>query len=483
MSQERRILLCATLAFGLFGCASQRSSTIWPEVRPLGAELTASTVSGMEIEKVDVTTAHKLLVEPTGELTLGQALASALLKNPRLSSGSLAVRIKEAQALQAGLRPNPEIGLEIENLAGTGGLSGFDAAETTLQLSQLIELGGKRSSRVRVSQFESSLAAWDYEADRLAVFVETTLAFIDVLATQEQVHLAEESYTISSQIHESVVKRVQAGKASPVEENKSIIERANAKIIIKNTRHRLLLARKRLAFTWAGSTPVFTSVVGAMKEVDELPMFEQVKQLMSRNPAIARWATEMEHRLAVLSLERAQGVSDLTLSAGARQFEESSDTAFVLSVSMPLRLFDRNQGNILAARYAIDKARQDQKIAELKTQEAVVASYELLSAARLEAIVLRDEVLPAAQKSFDAVREGYKQGKFGYLDVLDAQRTFFNTRVRHAEVLASYHRATALLEGLIGTGMDTMMKEKQKESTVNDHENKNIHKRENNHDN
>src|SRR5437660_1513548 len=115
--------------------------------------------------------------EPTAVLTLPQALALALLQNPELRAFAWEVRVAEARTLQAGLRPNPELGLDIENVAGTGAFQGGRSAETTLRLSQVIELGGKRARRLRVAALERDLAAWDYETKRVEVLTAVAQAF------------------------------------------------------------------------------------------------------------------------------------------------------------------------------------------------------------------------------------------------------------------------------------------------------------------
>ena len=66
---------------------------------------------------------------------------------------------------------------------------------------------------------------------------------------------------------------------------------------------------------------------------------------------------------------------------------------------------------------------------------------------------MKSAVLPGAQSAFDAATEGFRQGKFGYLEVLDAQRTFFEARGRHIEALSAYHKAVADTERLIGGGL------------------------------
>ncbi|XHC26941.1 TolC family protein [Phycisphaerales bacterium ac7] len=129
------------------------------------------------------------------QLTLRQALAAALVRNPRLRSLAWEPRIAEARRLQAGLSPNPSVGIEVEDFAGSGSLSGFDSAETTIAFSQLLELGGKRDRRVRVAEGQWTVSALDYEAQRLAVLTDTASRFVRVLELQQRVEFAVRAST------------------------------------------------------------------------------------------------------------------------------------------------------------------------------------------------------------------------------------------------------------------------------------------------
>jgi cobalt-zinc-cadmium efflux system outer membrane protein len=169
------------LIVALSGCASERIEAVRPEPRPLGQHVPAFQATE---ERPAHPSRRPQPGEPTGVLTLRQALALARLRNPELASTAWEVRAGEARTLQAGLLPNPEVGVEVENFAGSGEFRGFDAAETTIALGQVIELGGKRLRRARVAALERDLAAWDYEATRLNVFTATAKAFVEVLGAQ-----------------------------------------------------------------------------------------------------------------------------------------------------------------------------------------------------------------------------------------------------------------------------------------------------------
>jgi outer membrane protein, heavy metal efflux system len=138
------------------------------------------------------------------------------------------------------------------------------------------------------------------------------------------------------------------------------------------------------------------------------------------------------------------------VSGGVRYFNDTKESAFVLGFSLPLPLFDRNQGGILEASARLTKAELERRAAEVRVSTALADAHQSLVNAADEVSTLHDEVLPAAEQAFQATQEGYRLGKFGLLDVLDIQRTLFETRGRYLEALATYHKAVAELERLSG---------------------------------
>ncbi len=439
--------LWVVLALVLAGAPASPAETSRPGLHRLGGDLSSfqppgqspppeSALSGME--------------EPAGLLALRQALALALMKNPELAVFSWEVRAREAEALQAGLRPNPELDVEVENIGGTGAFGGLDEAETTVQLGQLVELGGKRSKRKRAATLEQDLAGWDYEIERIRVFTETSKAFVDVLVAQERRRLNREFVRLAEQFLDAVIERVRAGKVSPIEEVKAKVALSERRIELARAEDELVAARKALAAAWGGSRPVFTEARGDLERLDELPSFEELSERMAGNPEMARWIVEIGRRRASLELEKAGRFPDVTLSGGVRHYNPTDDWAFLAGLSIPIPVFDRNQGGARVAKYRLAQAEEQRRALHVRVQRSLVTTYQRLSSARREAISLKNDVLPVARSAFDATGEGFRQGKFGYLDVLDAQRTYFEAQARYTEVLGVLQKAVSDAEGLLG---------------------------------
>jgi cobalt-zinc-cadmium efflux system outer membrane protein len=248
-----------------------------------------------------------------------------------------------------------------------------------------------------------------------------------------------------------------------LEQTKASIELVNRKIARIKAESDLTVARNRLSATWGSQAPQFLEAAGSLDRIEEIPPFDALEALIDQNPEIARWAGEMERRLAELALERAERMFDLTLSAGVKRFEASEDHAFTMGINLPLPLLNRNQGGVREARYRLKQNEYRAADAKIRTAIALITSYETLASARAEAGALKNEAVPSARLAFDAARNGYRQGKFGYLEVLDAERTFSETNARLLDALGRYHRAVAVVESLIGARLDTVVEERSNE--------------------
>jgi cobalt-zinc-cadmium efflux system outer membrane protein len=456
----RYLLLVMLFALGVSGCIEQSSDVILPQRQLLGKGFSTFQPPAKAVEPPDVPE----IAEPTGPITLRQALALALMHNPELKAFSWDVRISEANRLQAGLWPNPELEFEVGEAGGAGQRSDFDGAETTIQLSQLIELGDKRSKRIKLASLEKELAGWDYEAKRLDVFTEVAKAFTEVLAAQQGVELTRELLQVSEELVDTVTKRVNAGKDSPLEQTKAIVALSNIRIEHQQAIEYLEFTRKQLAATWAGTKPKFKSASGRLDILSPIPSIDKLISLIEQNPDIVRWLPAIDKAKAALELEKAKAISDITVSGGFQRFNETDDNAILFGISIALPISDKNQAGQLRARYELARAGEEQRAAYSRVQMELARAYQALSKAYTEATELNKNVLEGAEGVFEASKTGYAQGKLDYLNVLDAQRTLFEAKARYIDSLACYHAAKADVERLIGCSIDSETLSKSEDS-------------------
>ncbi len=446
-----RALILAVVGFvpGFSGCTSNPGTESVPgsaQRPPGGQSATFRPRHGVTNPPVSV----PIIEEPVEALTLRDAMALALTRNPDLAAFSWEVRMGEARVLQASLQPNPVVGVEVEDVLGTGNFQGAREAQTTLVLSQLIELGDKRAARVRAAGFSRDLTGWDYERRRLEVFTQTAETFVEVLNLQQRLSLAEETVGLAQNTVEAVNKRVEAARTLAVEGTKAEVALASVQIERDQTQRALAAARQRLASHWGNPQPRFSKVVGNLESTTRVPELDRLLEQIHKNPDNARWAAEIQQREANLKLQKAKRVPDVTVGGGYRRLSGPEDNAFVAGISVPLPFFDRNQGNIREAEYQLAKAREEKRATELRVKTLLGQAWQRLSAAAEEVTALQGKVLPGAEQTFGTVSQYYTEGRLGYLDVLDAQRTLFASRSQYFRALSDYHLAKIAVERLIG---------------------------------
>ncbi len=387
---------------------------------------------------------------PTGVLGLRDALAAALLGNPDLATFSWEMRAREARTLQAGRLPNPEMATEFEDFGGSGDRSGWQSAQTTLSLSQLVEIGGQRAKRRRVAALEQELAGWDYEARRLDVLTDVTKTFVKLLEIQERLALTEELARLAAQVRGTVAATVRAGAVSPVEEARAQVALSRATLERTQLAREFDAVRAALAASWGAQTVTFERVHGDLRAASPPPELATLLSSVPQNPDLARWATELEARKAALGVEEARRIPSPTVRFGGRHFADHDDSALVAELGLPLPLFDRNQGGILEAQRRLSKARIERVAVETGVRAQLAATYQALRAAYERAEALESGTIPEAQRVYGGAFDAYTKGRYRYLEVLDAQRTLFELRGEHLQALAAYHIAAAELERLTG---------------------------------
>ena len=438
------------------GAASARGQEGGVPKRPLGRDLPVFQPAPGDTERREA----PAIVTPTGQLTLQEALALALVHNPALSAFAWESRALEARMVQAGRPPNPTLDVMVEDLAATR-FPGTDRdqpvqSQTTLQLSQLIELGGKRTARVRLAQANLDLAAWDYETARIDVLTQVSRAFTDVLAAQETLAVSEETTRLVTQVRENVGARVTAGTVSPIEETRAGVALAAVRADAARARRALDANRTKLALLWGSPVATFDSAAGDLKaEPPPLPAATALTMMLNQNPELARWAAELTQREASLAVEQSRRQVDVAVSAGYRRFTTVDGNAFVVGASLPLPFFDKNKGGIEEARIRVAAGYEQQRAAAARVKARLADAYAALAGAHDEATILRTDALPGAQQTFEAVTEGYRLGRFGLLDVLDAQRTLIAVGGQYVRALTAYQQAVADVERLIGAPLPT----------------------------
>lgn len=392
----------------------------------------------------------------SGDLDLAEALELAAEHNPGLAAAGYRVEAADARVVQAGRWANPELEFEIENFGGSDELRGFESADSTLLISQALQIGGKIKHGREVAESDFVLAMRERESLRLDVRGGTTTAFYSVLAAQERLALKKELLSLARSFADTVDARVEAGKVSPVEATRARMEVAAVRVQLIQATREFEVARVRLSSTWGAATADFRRAIGELPRPGDRPAREKLLELLEQSPDMQVLDDRVLRSERVAALEDSFRIPDLTVAAGPRRFSETGDSAWVAGISFPLPIFDSNNGARRAAEFEFEGATRDRRSARVEIEVGLTSVLGRLDAAAEVATALEAEVVPAASSAFEAVEIGYTEGKFGFLDVIDAQRTLFDARSILLDSVVEYALAKVDLERLIGQDLDAV---------------------------
>ena len=380
---------------------------------------------------------------PATPLSLTKAIELALEGSPEVAAATRQWEATEGQVLQGRARPNPELAYSLEDARSRTRMQSW-------QLNLPVELGGKRAARTKAAEKSREQAQAQLNELKAALRANVAAAYFDVLTAQERLVLAKDSLALAKSSTDTVAKRVAAGKVSPVEESKARVAEAGIRVELDQAASEQRNARSRLFALLGKIEAPFTVLEGKAENLPPVPKLADLQSLISSSPAVVLARIEVDRRKALTDLEQSKRVPDITVSAGIQRSNETQRNILLFGVSVPLPVFDRNQGNLLEALKLEDKARDELQGATVRLHSEVAQAQERLSTIAAEVQSLRQDVLPGAKSAYDAATIGFENGKFNFLEVLDAQRTYFTAKSQYLKALGEAHRAAADVDRLLG---------------------------------
>lgn len=376
-------------------------------------------------------------------LSLNDAIARAFSANPELRIAQSELEASQAVRTQVDTLPNPELSLALEDLRA-------GKRTTTLQLSERLELGGKRQARTQVAMRLVDIAHADQLAKRQALQAQVSEAFYQALAAQESTQLSQSALALAQRVHDVAARRLAAGKVAPIEVSKAQVAQVTAQLQLSQQQSELRTARNRLA-SLLGQTQVdFVRLEGKLDLLPPPLRWEQLAPRLQQAPEWQRAEHERQRRQADIALQRSLQVPDITFSAGMKRDEMLGENMVVAGISVPIPLFQQNQGGVLEALRRADKAEAEQQSLYLRNRSQLAQALERFNNAREEAESLRQQLLPVASEAYELASKGYELGKFTILDVLDAQRSLFQVRGQYLRVLLEVQRSAIDIERISG---------------------------------
>ncbi|MCL2326837.1 MAG: TolC family protein [Proteobacteria bacterium] len=388
-------------------------------------------------------------------IDLAGALALAMRNHPGLEASYLEIQAQEGVIMQAGLLPNPEFEVAMENFGGHAALRGVSAMELSIGLSQPIELGGKRKNRQEVATFDKTTLELDHLIYAQSLFADLAKAFVEVLATQEEAELNQELLRLAEAMLAAVAEKTDVGKVPSFEATQANLELVAARTEAENTAFRLESARQKLAGLLGEPRASFPGVIGNLDTLPESFDALQPEGLLRDNPELERAEAAVKRSSAALALAKSNAIPDITVGAGFLYARDANDYAFSIRLSIPIPVFDRNQGEIAEARAQAGKAGAEQRASQIALHTQLSEVWQTCAMAHRETQSLRRNILPLAQEAYDATAVSYREGKVNLLQYLEAQRTLFTFKRQYIAALKAFHLAAIDLQSLLGKPVQT----------------------------
>ena len=382
-------------------------------------------------------------VSPLQSLTMDQALEAAFSNNPELAAAQWDIGIAQGDLQQAGLMPNPQVSWEAEDTRR-------NSRTTTVLINQQIELGGKRGARVDVASRNQDAVGIELERKRNVLRADVIQAFSSASTAQQRVFLARQSLELAERGLRVAQGRIKSGKTSPVEGTRAEVQLSEVRLELRRAERDEASALQQLALVMGAPLPVFLVVGDSSRSMPAVPDPLLLLDRIDRTAELRLAALQIDQREASLELERAQRIPDLTVSVGSQYDALERERVNVVGLSMPIPLFNRNQGNVLAAARRTDQARDLRNASELRLRTEIQTTLDQWRTANTEVASFNQTILPATQSAVDTATRGFEMGKFNFLDVLDAQRTLISARTQYIQAITEATNAWVRIERIFG---------------------------------
>ena len=382
-------------------------------------------------------------------LALEDAITATLSRNPDLLAQGYAMREQDARLLQATLAPRPELNVSVEDVLGTGVAQALSGAQTTVSIAWVLE-GDLRQKRIDAASTGSLVLADEAQILRLDAAAQTARLYLDALAHQSRLQLADAAIALAQDTITTLTQRVAIGTAAPHELARARADLARRELTREDLEHELTGYYHQLASQWGELNPDFSQVEG---DALQLPPLEDVAALQSRlaqTPDLQRFLSEQRLHESTLQLELAQRQSPWRVNAGLRRIESSSDFGFVAGVTIPLNRGNENQGRIEEARVRVQRSAAEQTAAMVRLQTALLLVHQEQTHAQHVVEMLRTQVIPRYEDALQQVQQAYALGSTSYLEWLTVQDELLEAREELLEASILAHRNAIEIERLTG---------------------------------
>ncbi|MBC8310704.1 MAG: TolC family protein [Candidatus Marinimicrobia bacterium] len=356
--------------------------------------------------------------------------------NPKLAAGLKQIDSQAELLEQSRKYSNPNI--EIEMGSGT-------EPETVGMVSQSIPFGGKRKKKIHLNDLAVKKAQLEFDILKQTILMEAFAGFTGILHLQKRQVFQRDQILVSEDLLDAVSRKVEAGKLSPAEKSRARIQLYQERLKLRDVESALKTAWMSLANLWGDDTTTFFKAEGEFNSISPIPTIESLDKVLQIKLA----KIKIEIQQAILLQEKTEAIPDMELGVGVKQGNNSGNT-YQFGLTIPFPVFDRNKSNIASAGSKLEITRLELIEVEIRIQSTISNLITELEVLAFEIGILTNDINPEAQSAYVTISEGYLNGRFTYLDVVDAQRMWFESREQYIGALKDYHINILELNRIIG---------------------------------
>lgn len=383
-------------------------------------------------------------------LTLEKAFTLSIANNPELALYSTELKINEARIIQSGLRKNPEASSMLENIGGSPDVTG--GYQLTMQVSQELEWDNKRNARIKSISLGKEIIDSKYQVKKNEILVGVSQAFSNILNAQEQINSAKEMLKIAQKVYDTVSIMVESGKVSMLDLHRAKINLSTVKLEVDNAIKFLAIARDKLSYLTGLKSTDFEKIEGNFYTIMPLITLNKLMEKTKESPKLSLFPLQEIQLQSTVELEKLNARPNLSVNGGYRIFDitKRDNVSFVTGFSVPIPVFNQNQGTILEAEQQIERLDTERKSVEYNLKMSIFEIYTPIVTSYNEINVLKTDIIPQSEILFNKVSEGYTIGKFTLIEFLEAQKILFQTKTKYIKAITEYHKNINEIEKIIG---------------------------------
>lgn len=382
-------------------------------------------------------------------LTLESAIKQAKINAPSYQAAKAELQIVSGGLEQAKAWQNPSLDIEAENFGGSGSFRGTREAEYTYMISQPIEIGGKRSARRKSAESAHKAALVAYKVAEMQLVQAVETAYYQAIAASEALALAQQQEAFAKNVLNIVKQKVKAGRESDVQAQKAKVSYQTAILQRYQAERKYSLAMLTLKNTMGIKEGALTPAKPLFFKLEKPRPYGAYQAAIAQSPHYLKAQELVKASKYDVAFQKAQNIPDPTLRFGVREFSGPDEHAFVAGVSFPLPVFNQNGGNIRKAYGAQLLAEQQKRQTAQSLEQQLLNHWQQWQQGAMEAQQLEQNILPAAKKSAHLAQESYNNGRFPFIEFLDAQRTYFQTQEQYINALSQMHQSRAAVLAIV----------------------------------